>query len=201
MHMKHISTFNSPKTGTSFRIYTIFIIIGVVIGSFITVKSDISGSLWLTQGFMSVGEDIPIYTIIKKDLIFSALFVSAAFLLGLSAVGQPFGLAMLIYRGIGIGASTAAVYALLGKRGILHITVLMIPKALAFAAISILAVRELIRSSNLLFDFYFKRDIRDDNRNSKKLYAVKFIVLIIMSLLISAADGGISYLYSAVGRR
>lgn len=201
MHMKHISTFNSTRTGTSFRVYMIFIIIGVAVGSFITVKHNISGSLWITQGFMSVGGDVPIYTVMKRDVLSLILFVSAAFLLGLSAVGQPVGLAMLIYRGIGIGASSATVYALLGKKGLLHIAALIIPKALAFSVISILAVRELIRSSNLLFGFYFKRDIRDDNRNSVRLYAVKFIVLIIMSLFISAADGGARYLYSAVGRQ
>jgi hypothetical protein len=179
----------------------IFIIIGVAIGSFITVKHDISGSIWVTQGFMSVAEDVSVYAVIKRDFLSLIFFVSAAFLLGMSAVGQPVGFAMLIYRGIGIGASSATVYALLGKRGLMHIAVLILPKALAFSAVSILAVRELIRSSNLLFGFVFKRDIRDDNRNSIRLYAIKFLVLIIMSLLISAADGGAVYLYSAVGRQ
>ena len=199
MHMKHISTFNSTRSGTSCFVYVIFIIIGVAAGSFIAIKHSIVGSVWIEQGFMPV-TGCSVYAVIRNTFLSLTLFVSAAFLFGLSAVGQPFGLALLVYRGIGIGASVTTVYALMGKKALLRVLVLVFPKALAVTAISVLAVRETFRSSNYLLSYIAKRNERDDNRNSIKLYGLKFIVLILLSLLISAADGGINYLYSAVSR-
>jgi hypothetical protein len=127
------------------------------------------------------------------------LFVFAAFLFGLSAVGQPFGLALLIYRGIGIGVSVTTLYAVFGTGSVMRVLVLVFPKALAVSAISVLAVRETVRSSNSLLSYCVKSE-HDDNRNSIRLYSLKFVVLILLSLLISAADGGVNYLYSAVSR-
>lgn len=199
MHMKHISTFNNTRSGTGFFVYVIFIIAGVILGSLLAAKHHGAVSVWIEQGFMPV-TGCSVYAVIRNTFLSLTFFVSAAFMLGLSAVGQPFGLALLIYRGIGIGVAVTTLYALFGTGTVMRVLVLVFPKALAVSAISVLAVRETVRSSNSLLSYLAKRNERDDNRNSIRLYGLKFVVLILLSLLISAADGGVNYLYSAVSR-
>lgn len=198
MHMRHISTFNGSRTQTSYIAYVIFIIIGVAVGSFITLKYNVSDNVWIHQGFLSAAHSTTIYKIMKATFLSLTVFVSAAFFIGLSAVGQPFGLAMLIYRGIGIGTSVTAMYTLSGKSAVVNAVILIVPKVLAVSAISILAVREAVRSSNAILNYCMKKESRDDRRYSIRLYGIRLCVLILLSLLISAADGGVNYLYSAV---
>ena len=198
MHMKHISTFNVTRTRTSCLAYFILIIIGVAAGSFIAVKAKLPHSLWTVQGFMASEEYISAFSVAKDTFLSLALFAAAAFFFGFSAVGQPFALAMLIYRGTGIGIALTTIYAVSGRKAFLRVMLLVFPKAVAVAVISVLAVREAVRFSNSLFNCCVRRESHDDSKNSMKLYAFKFFVLILISLFISAADGGANYLYSAV---
>ena len=70
---------------------------------------------------------------------------------------------------------------------------LILPKAVAVIIISVLAVRELFRSSGAIFAFIVRGDTHDDSRRSFRLYCIKFAVLTVISLLISIADAALNY--------
>ena len=128
------------------------------------------------------------------------LFLFAAFLAGLSAVGQPFGLLLLVYRGVGIGVSAGAMYALRGQDAILPVIITFLPIASAVSVISALAVRESVRNSGIIFSFCLSRSEDSYDRPSFRLYCVRFIVLIIFSIFASAVNEVIIRLYISVRR-
>jgi len=113
----------------------------------------------------------------------------------LSAFGQPLGIALIIYRGFGIGAASAALYSAYGSSAVLKVLVLLLPKALAVTLVSVLAVRELMRASQCVLRFWTYGGIPDERSADLRRYSLKFAVLMLISLLISLADGAVFALY------
>ena len=195
--MKQISTFNNKKGGTSLLFYMVFIIIGIAIGAFIAEKSRLSASVWVNQILFTHSFSCrdSLHTFISL-----LLFLGAAYLAGLFAFGRACGLALLIYRGIGIGVSAALMYVMYGKGAVLPVVFTFLPRAAAVAFIAAVAVRESVRNSRAILAFCMNRYDGSENSVSFKLYCLRFIVLIIFSILISAADGVVIHLYSSFSR-
>ena len=118
MCMKQISTFNNKKDGTSLPFYMVFVIIGIAIGAFIAEKSRLSASVWINQMLytQSFSWRDSLHTFVSL-----LLFLGAAYLAGLFAFGRACGLALLMYRGIGIGVSAALMYVIYGKSAVLPV--------------------------------------------------------------------------------
>jgi len=196
MCMKQISTFNNNRKGrTSLLFYITFIIIGIVSGAFISEKESLSSCVWINQCFQ-MQKSVRSFFLLASMI----LFLFAAFLAGLSAVGQPFGLLLLVYRGVGIGVSAGAMYALRGQDAILPVIITFLPIASAVSVISALAVRESVRNSGIIFSFCLSRSEDSYDRPSFRLYCVRFIVLIIFSIFASAVNEVIIRLYISVRR-
>lgn len=195
--MKQISTFNNKKDGTSLLFYMIFIIIGIAIGAFIAGKGRFSASVWINQMLFtqSFSWRTSLHTFISL-----LLFLGAAYLAGLFAFGRACGLALLIYRGIGIGVSAAMMYVVYGKGAVLSVVFTFLPRAAAAAFIAAVSVRESVRNSRAILAFCTNKYNSSENSISFKLYCLRFIVLIIFSIFISAADGAILHLYSSFRR-
>lgn len=193
--MKNMSTGNFRKYGrTSYNLLFIFVIIGLIIGSLYAVKGGQALSPWLHQYFMPVYSGKNLFEILKNTFLTAVLFEFAVFIFGLSAVGQPIGAAMLIYRGFGVGISAAQMYILYGSRAFVAVSVLILPKAVMLLFISFLSVRELIRSSSVLLRFLIGKDTDNDKYNFR-LYCVKFVVLIFLAFLIASTDAAINYFF------
>ena len=195
--MKQISTFNNKKDGTSLLFYMIFVIIGIAIGAFIAGKSWLSASVWVNQMLytQSFSWRDSLHTFVSL-----LLFLGAAYLAGLFAFGRACGLALLMYRGIGIGVSAALMYVMYGKAAVLPVVFTFLPRASASAFIAAVAVRESVRNSRAILAFCMNEYDSSENSVSFKLYCLRFIVLIIFSILISAADGAVIHLYSSLSR-
>lgn len=192
--MKHISTAGIKKYGrTSYDILFVFIFIGIVIGSLFAVKKG-AVSPWLHQFFMPLYSGSNVFEILRNTFLSSAAFVLAAFVSGLSAAGQPAGAAMLIYRGFGVGFSTAALYMLYGAKAVPAVLLLILPKAVTLMMIAFLAVRELMRSSSMLLGYISGKE-RDGERYSFRLYCIKFIVLSALCAAIASGDAAINYFF------
>lgn len=195
--MKQISTFNTKKDGTSLLFYMIFIIIGIAIGAFISDKSHFSAFIWINQSLFT--KSFPLRDSMNT-LLSLILFLGAAYLTGLFAFGRACGLVLLIYRGIGIGVSAALMYVMYGKSAIVPVMITFLPKATAAAFIAAVAVRESVRNSRAIFAFCINRYDSSEKSISFKLYCLRFIVLIIFSIFISAVDGALVHLYCSFSR-
>ncbi len=185
-------------TGSQSRKLCIFILSGFAVAGIITgaVFACLHGvsSPWLHQYFSPVYSGDKPFDIFRNDMISSAVFIVAAFFIGLFAFGQPVGAAMLIYRGFGIGGSAAMMYSLYGNDAAAPVLVLITPKAVAVIILSVLAVRELIRSSGAIFSGIISENSHDEKRMNFKLYCIKFSVLLLLSLIVAAADTALNYI-------
>lgn len=177
----------------------IFIAAGIVAGSVLEVKKcGAVSSPWIHQFFSPIKCGSAPLEMFGNFFLSSGIFVAAAFFIGLFAIGQPFGAAMLVFRGVGIGASVAGMYEIYGTDAFPAVMLLILPKAVISVMISLLAVRELIRSSNMLLSFTVSGEYHDDKRRSFRLYCIKFIVLIAISLISSALDTALNYAFSYI---
>lgn len=197
--MKQISNITgSQNRKVCILLLSVLVAAGIITGAVYEVKDSSPLSHWLHQYFAPVYSGSTIMQVMVNTFKSSCLFIAAAFLTGFFAFGQPLGAALLIYRGFGIGASAALMYSLEGSAALPAVAVLILPKAIAVVLISVLAVRELMKASGAVLAWWISEDSRDDNRISLKLYCLKFIVLIILSFIVSAADAALNYAFSAL---
>ena len=191
--MKTVSTIALRRTSLS--IYILFIITGVVIGSFIAKYTSLPSYVTVNQFFLLPKDGFNVFQLITGTFITSLCFVTTAFFFGLCAVGQPFELLLLLYRGIGMGISAAAVYMTYGKAGIVTVLITVLPKAVAFSLVTAVAAREGIRSSCAVFSYCFLRKEHDRPQGGVKLFMIKYSFLVLISLFISFADGAVCSFY------
>lgn len=195
--MKQISTFNTKKDRTSLVFYMIFIIIGIATGAILAYKSHFSACIWINQCLFTMS--FPLRDSVNT-LLSLIIFLGAAYLSGLFAFGQVCGFILLIYRGIGIGVSASLMYAMYGKSAIIPVIITFLPKASAVVFIASVAIRESVRNSRAIFEFCISGYDSSEKSVSFKLYCLRFIVLIIFSILISAADGALVHFYCSFSR-
>ncbi|WP_028516669.1 hypothetical protein [Ruminococcus flavefaciens] len=200
--MKHISTFSDKnKPRTSLRVYILIVMAGIAVGSFMIKNNNISDLVFVNQYFIPVNDSLSVFALARGTFVSSLIFTSAAFFFGLCAFGKPFGAMLLLYRSAGIGLSVALVYSCMSKASIFTLIITILPKAIAFSVLAILTVRETFRNSHSIFMFCIKDEAFSENTQGFRLYCIKFIVLIILSLIISVADGGLNYLYVYIMRQ
>ena len=197
IYMKQISTISEKRT--SLTVYMFFIAVGIVIGTFLAKSPSLAGNKLINQYFMVPNEGVRISSLISGTFLLSFFIIVMAFFFGSSAFGQPFGIFLLLYRGIGIGISASSMYISSGAAAIIPVAVTVLPKAVAFSVIAALAVRENIHySCHILSHCFFNREY-ETIKGGLKLWSIKLIVLIVLSLIISSADGTIYFFFTSVG--
>jgi hypothetical protein len=194
--MKHISYIGNRSRKTSVMLLSILVITGIIAGSIYQSVKKPEPFYWLHQYFAPVFSGINLFEYMRNGILISMTFAAAAFLLGFFAFGQPFGAALLIYRGFGIGASTALMYSLYGGKAFAAVLVTVLPKAAALTFIAILAVRELIRASVYSLSCWTTENGGDSKRMSIQLYCLKFIVLAVLTLIVAVADAAVNFAFS-----
>lgn len=174
------------------------VLAGVAVGAVITAKSGtdfLTGKEWLHQYFSPVLSGNTVLDVFTNDFFSSSIVIAAAFICGLFSCGQPAAASLLVYRGIGIGASSAHIYMLMGVKGLLPAAALLLPKALVISYITALGVREALKLSCIQFSFLFKDKLPEEKmQRTVKLYCIKFIVLIALMLIVSVIDSAFNYL-------
>lgn len=177
----------------------ITIITGVIVGAIISVFSDLKECVLLHQYFSPIYSGETVFQVFMNTFISSVIFLLALFFLGFSAIGQPFGIGMLIYRGIGIGFSVAQLYIQGGFKAIPTVLLLILPKAIMISFISALAVREMLKLSSNQFMFLIGKNLSVEKRNGNlRIYCLKFVILVIIMLIISVFDSAINYLFTSI---
>ena len=191
--MKHVKYIPARGKGSGFILMCAACAAGVAIGSLPTVSAAGADCPWLHQYLSPSLCGGTVFSIFSRTLLSSLLFLAGLFLAGTFALGQPLGTALLVYRGVGIGVSVSAVYAAGGLRALPAVVALILPFALAELFIAVVAVREVIRSSNDLLRFMVGDGKRSSERSSFRLYCARFAVLALISFIISLAVPLMSY--------
>ena len=131
-------------------------------------------------------------TTVLKFFLNDFLPLSAAlfflFLLGFFSFGQPLAVLTVFYRGTTVGITASFYYLMLGIKGILAILILLFPFAATSGAVLIFGTRESVKYSNSFISYMLKKNSDAKKSESIKIYAVKFAVLALFCLLISAVD-------------
>lgn len=197
--MKHISyTAAAGRNSRGLILMYITLIAGIAAGSVWAAGAERTDIPLLHQYFLPLYNGDTVISVFRSSFISLSAYITAAFLLGTSAIGQPVGVLMLLYRGFGIGMSSAVMYINRGAAAFPAVALLILPEAAASAAVSVLAVRELIRSSNSLLYHLLNGGERSEENRGLKMYCLKFAVLLILSIVISAADSFLNYLFSGL---
>lgn len=194
--MKHISYIGNRSRKTSIILLSILVIIGIITGSIYQTVKMPEPSYWLHQYFAPVFKGINLFEYMRNGIFISIAFTALVFLLGFFAFGQPFGIALLVYRGFGIGASAALMYTLYGGKAFVLILITVLPKAAALTFIAVLAVRELIRASVFSLSCWISENGNDSKCMSIQLYCLKFIVLAVMVIIAAAVDAAINFAFA-----
>ncbi len=187
--MKYKSTASdSQNNGTGFFLLAVIAAGGILAGAFYVSHGHAAASPLIHQYFSPAEKGKAFSDIFGHTFVSSALFLIAAAVSGLSAVGQPLASALLLYRGFGIGAASAAVYGSSGFNAVSSVLTGVVPKAVAVIAVSVLAVRESIRSSSGIMYYLAKGEAPDRHSNELKMYLIRFAVLLLISTVISIGD-------------
>ena len=191
--MKHVKYIPSRGKSSGLMLMCAASAVGVAIGSIPDVALAGEVTPWVHQFFSPSLCGDTVFSIFVRTLLSSLIFLSAAFLSGTFVFGQPVGMALLIYRGIGIGVSVSSVYSAGGIKSLPVVAVLILPFALADLFIAAVAIREVVRSSNGLLRFMLYGEKRSSERSGFRLYCIKFTVLAFISFIISLAVPLMSY--------
>lgn len=175
------------------------IVAGIITGAVLTASdeaSDIPGRWWMHQFFAPIFSGNTVLDVFKNTFLSSEFFLLLTALLGFVSIGQPFVIALLVCRGIGIGSSVASMYVLFGTGSIAAAAVLIVPKAVILSFIAALSGREAIKLSNMQTAFLFRNENADDKMDhTVKLFFIKVLVLTIIIFLVSVLDSVFNYLF------
>ena len=167
------------------------ILTGAIYGTGHEVKS-----AWVHQYFLPEYSGDTIYEVFRNTFMSLFLFILAEFIMGLSAIGQPAGILMLIYRGFGIGASVASIYMTKSLHAVPEIFILVLPECLAVSGITILSVREQMRLSRGVFMAVIAEKTHTDKEF--RLYCLEFLVLTGVSFLVAVLATLMNYIFSGL---
>ena len=194
MHMKNMGTNAGTRCiWTSLPFFISIIITGIVIGS--VAEKPLFEFDWAHFGYAVPSESVFPAAEIKNTFIISVLCVCVAFIAGFSVIGQPLAYFLLLNSGTAAGSCIFTMYKLYGKNTVLPLIMTVLPKAAVIFVIIVLAVRSALKSSAALFCAYRDGDIRDSRELDIRLYCIRFIVLILLALVFSAAVGVFDFLY------
>lgn len=167
-----------------FVLLGICLAVGIIVGSVMTAENyAYADSAWVHQFFSPLNGGGTFPESVGRSALSAVIFLVTVFLSGFFVFGQPVGLVLLVWRGVGIGASVAGMYKIHGAGAIAEVIMLILPKAFVSAVVAVLAVRELIRSSNTLLSYALMGEKQENEKYEIRLYCIKFLVLAVISML------------------
>lgn len=112
----------------------------------------------------------------------TCLFLVISYLLGYSAVFQPIILLLPLIRGIGLGYLMSLIYSTYLMKGVLFCAVIIIPSAVVSFFCILFACRESIKLSNLFFFSFAKKNSKQVEMSTVRLYTLKLAILLLISI-------------------
>lgn len=141
----------------------------------------------ITRGFLLGRAGEGFWGICLRALGSGAVLLAGVFLCGFSAVGQPFAVFFLLFRGVGLGISMGYFYSQMGGRGILLAMGMLLPSGALAGYALLLACREALKLSGLFFRAMTAGTVM--SVRTFRVYGVKFLILLGMELGSALLDG------------
>lgn len=129
------------------------------------------------------------HSVFLRSFAGPGMLLSAAFLLGFSALGQPFEILLAAFRGLGLGLCVRGVYL---SGSLPEALLAFLPYALLSTGILILGCRESFRLSVM----YLKMSLSSENRlgmkNEIRSYAVRFLIYMLLLAISALSDAALT---------
>lgn len=156
---------------------------GCAAGSILAARfsSAVSSSYLLNNGF-AVDSSVSFL----KSFISTAVMLGVLFLAGLCAAGQAVSFCAALYRGAVLGLAVGTSYLSGGIDILPVVTVFSLPHAVATTVILAYAIRESVGFSNLLAVCCISEKTECGLRGRFKKYLLRFLALIILTILSAA---------------
>lgn len=148
----------------------------------------------LTRGFLLGRAGESFGWIVLRSLGAGLMLLLGMFLCGFSAVGQPFSIAILLFRGIGLGLSLGYFYGNLEGQGILSAAGMLLPSGALAGYALILGCREALRMSGTFFRVMTSGAAM--SRRTFRVYGFKFLILTGMEIGAALLDGGCAKVFA-----
>ena len=181
--MEGTSSRASGRKNLSFFALLLLFLVGMIYGVLMLKGIDTYGWMKLYTGeyFSALGERTLLQSFLTS---FSSLFLYllASYLLGFCAVGQPVILLLPFFRGLGLGAFMGYLYVSYGFRGVGYCLLVLLPAAVIALLGILIACRESLRLSILLFSSFVLGKGTPNGRGIMKLYNLKYLILCIFAL-------------------
>ncbi|HCJ40714.1 hypothetical protein [uncultured Ruminococcus sp.] len=174
-------------------------VVGVLLGAMcFCLKTANADRLMLFGSSLQDRAEMDYGKIMAGSLLGSTAFLLALALAGFCALGQPFELALLMFRGMGIGCMLTEVYADVGKNSVPYAAGLLLPGAVISLLALVAAAREALCLSNIYLRVTLSSRGGEGLAETAKLYGAKMLVIEAMLALAAGADTVCNYLF--IGR-
>lgn len=186
---------NSQKRRISLGIFLILVFLGIIAGTIMVGTSENIqwlNKLFFTNNMFKSMDRLSFLGQLFRDILPLYAVLILQFFAGMFAFGQAFAIFTLIYRGAASGISAAIIYLVLGAKGFFAVMLTVIPFAASSAFLVILGARESVRLSGNIAKYSFFQS-GGSAPPDIKLYSLKFGILLLFGLLLSAADTLIAY--------
>ncbi|MGI5857681.1 MAG: stage II sporulation protein M [Candidatus Merdivicinus sp.] len=187
------------KRSTLTTVLAVLFLVGVAYGAILVGYLDqetVAALDSITRGFLLGRAGDGFLSICLHSMASGMLLAGAIFLCGFSAVGQPFSLFFLLFRGIGLGISMGYFYSQMGGRGILLAMGMLLPSGALSGYALLLACRESLKLSGLFFRSMTAGAVM--SVRTFRVYGIKFLILAGMQLAAALLDGVCSKIFAGL---
>ena len=192
---------NSQKRQICLGAFLLLVFAGIIGGTIAVCASDsvswLNRLLFTHNMYKPREELLTVRQLFRNFLPITAL-LAVQYFSGFFAFGHAFAAVTAVSRGAAAGISAALVYLTLGKGGFPAVLLMVFPFSVTSAAVIILGARESAKLSGQRAKFSFSGVSGENTPPDIKLYSLKFGVLAVFGLVLSAADVLISYFLSGI---
>ncbi len=176
---------------TLFSVLSVSALMGALFGAICLGYSDGSIAAMLEnaeKSYFEVRKNGDFAQIMLGAFASTGFYLIIAFMLGFSAVAQPFELLLPFFKGLGSGVLLAQIYGNSPKDFSAAKFIAVFPAALISLIVILFASREAVYLSSRLFKICFKGDSGSGMLARVKLYGARFLVLIAIASIAAAAE-------------
>lgn len=192
---------NSGEASISNKVFrtdillVLFLIVGIVLGAVASLKIGSEALAGIYSSDIYTDFDSWMETFLNY-FAGSAVFVTAAFLMGFGAVSHPFEIMLVCFKGLGLGVLVSSIYSC---DDILIRMALFLPFAVLSSGILIMQSCESVAMSQRYFSLSLTNENRLGLANEFRDYILKFLIYLVSCGVLSALNCLVLRLFDLMG--
>lgn len=190
--LKKVKIGQASKQTVLFTVISVLFLVGMLYGVLLIGQPGFSSSpifrLITGEYFTQLQSDSP-FGAMFSACISTWFYIFAAYLCGFSGVGQPFVLSLPFWKGLGLGYFMAYLYRQYYFSGVCYSLLLLLPQTLVSLFCLMIACREGLHLSNLLFGTLFRGRAIGFTGQTWHTFFIKLGVLLAIGLFGSLLSG------------